>query len=122
MQDMDEAAKQHLEQEGVAVSEAVKRLLGNMPMYERFLRRFPDDPNYGRLVEAVAGQDKKKTYSAAHTLKGICGNLSISHLQQLMTKQVALLYENRWEDAVAMMPEITAEYERICSVILKNLT
>lgn len=57
--------------------------MGNEALLERFLKKFPQDENYQKLCAAMEASDWEAALTAAHTLKGICGNLSIAPLFDL---------------------------------------
>lgn len=46
----------------------------------KFIAKFPADPSFAALCEAVSGGDAAAAFAAAHTLKGVCANLSFSRL------------------------------------------
>jgi HPt (histidine-containing phosphotransfer) domain-containing protein len=47
---------------------------------ERFLRKVPQDPSYENLCASLAQGNAAEAFRAAHTLKGICQNLSLTKL------------------------------------------
>ncbi len=114
---MDEKRREMLEAAGIRVEDALGRFMGNEALLEKFLNRFLEDKNYGQLKDAVSRGDHEEELRASHTLKGVCGNLSISVLYELVTRQVALMREDRWEEAEAMMPEIDRAYEAAAAAI-----
>ena len=114
---MDEMRKVKLEAAGIRVEDALGRFMGNEMLLERFLKKFLDDVNFSLLKEAVGRQDHEEELKASHTLKGVCGNLSISGLYDLVTRQVALMREDRREEAEALMPEIEKAYETAAAAI-----
>lgn len=46
----------------------------------KFLGRVISDPSFALLDEAVAQKNAEEAFRAAHTIKGICGNLSLSKM------------------------------------------
>ena len=114
---MDEMRKVKPEAAGIRVEDALGRFMGNEMLLERFLKKFLDDVNFSLLKEAVGRQDHEEELKVSHTLKGVCGNLSISGLYDLVTRQVALMREDRWEEAEALMPEIEKAYETAAAAI-----
>jgi HPt (histidine-containing phosphotransfer) domain-containing protein len=109
--------KLRMEQAGVDVSSGVERFMGNEALFERFLRRFIDDKSYIELAEAISAGDAERAFMAAHTLKGVCGNLSMVRLENLVRSQVEYLRSGDFLSASKLMPDITAAYEIIISVI-----
>lgn len=118
---MDKQSRDLLRQAGIDVDDALGRFMGNEGLLARFLGQFPDDPNYRALVEAVAGGDRAGALTAAHTLKGLCDNLSMTVLYDLFTQQVALLRAEDWQGACALMPGISAAYRTAVDAIGSTL-
>lgn len=114
---MREEIRAKLEAAGVNVNEGVERFMGKEELFEKFLKRFPGDPNMAKLQAAAESGDKEAALTAAHTLKGTCGNLSMTVLFDLLAKQVSLFREGQWEAGTGMMPKITAAYEQAAAVI-----
>ena len=102
--------KEKLEALGVNVEDAMVRFMNNEAMLVKFLRKFVNNTNYSALKEAIAAGDKENALLHSHTLKGNCGNLSLTALYQLFTKQVELFRAEDWDGACAMMDEIEAKY------------
>ncbi len=67
---------------GLDLASARQRFLGNRALFEKFLFRFPEDQNYAKMMEAVRENQMEEAFNAAHTLKGVCGNLSLSKLYE----------------------------------------
>lgn len=109
--------KQKLENGGINVDEAMQRFMNNEKLLERFLKKFKPDPSYGNLVEAMEAKDCEKAFEAAHTLKGISGNLALSELHDLVSEQTDYLRGKDFETAEAMMPRVTKVYEKILKII-----
>ena len=75
---MDEAKKRRLVEAGVDVDGALARLMQNEGLLTRLLRAFLQDTNFDQLQQALAARDGKAAFAAAHTLKGVAGNLSLN--------------------------------------------
>ena len=112
---MTQERKRALEACGISVDDALERFMGNEALLERMLLRFPEDPSYGELVQAMERDDREGAFRAAHTLKGVCGNLSMGRLYRLVSDQVELLRGGSWDAARAMMPSVTQVYEAVCA-------
>ena len=56
------------------------RRFGNEARVERFLGLFLKDTSFAELQEAVEKEDWPVAFRAAHTLKGVAGNMSFSKL------------------------------------------
>ncbi|OUQ15409.1 hypothetical protein B5E84_15035 [Lachnoclostridium sp. An14] len=114
---MDEGKKIRLKEAGINVEEALSRFMDNEMLLERFLNKFLTDGSFALLKEAMASGDRDTQLRASHTLKGVCGNLSITRLYELATSQVALMRADRWEEAESMMPEMEQAYEAAIAAI-----
>ncbi len=114
---MDMEKRAQLTAAGIDLDSALERMMGNEALLERFLKRFLDDANYGRLAAAIDAGDAEAALTASHTLKGVCGNLSMQRLFDLLTRQVAALRADDFAAARDIMPEITAAYEQVTDAI-----
>jgi len=65
---------------GIDYDEGVARFVGRADMYEKFLAQFPEDPGFSALDEAMGSGDVSAAFQAAHSLKGVSGNLSVNNL------------------------------------------
>ena len=88
---MTNGKKEILTAAGIQADEALERLMGSEALLERFLKKFLQDKSYEELVSAIEGQELERAFRAAHTLKGVCGNLSLNRLGDLVKEQVELL-------------------------------
>lgn len=58
---------------------------------EKFTRMFAEDPSYGELEASLASDNLEEAFRAAHTLKGVCLNLSFTGLFQSVDAVTELL-------------------------------
>lgn len=114
---MTDEKKKELIDMGFDLDDALKRFVSNEALYEKFLVRFSTDPNYSILVDSVNNCNKDEAFKAAHTLKGVCGNLSINRLLELVSRQVEYFRADQWDEGAAMMNDITEEYNKTVKVI-----
>lgn len=114
---MDETRKARLIDNGVNVDRALESFMGNEGMLERYLTKFLTEKSYVKLVDAVAAGDKEGAGIAAHTLKSVCGTLGCDGMRDLVVRQEAHMRAGEWDQAVAMMPEVTAAYTAICAAL-----
>lgn len=111
---MEDSRKEALLRAGVNLDEALERFMGNEELLVRFLKKFSNDPSYQSLGKAMSEKNYTDAFEAAHALKGVCGNLSISRLFELVCKEVELLRGgNGGEEAQQCYLEIAAEYEKV---------
>lgn len=114
---MTDDMRMKLEQAGVDVAGAMDRFMNNDALLERFMKKFVNDTNYSKLLEAIDEKDADKAFAASHTLKGVCANLSLQQLLTPVTEQCELFRNGKWDEAVSMTAQVTEEYEKITAVI-----
>lgn len=110
--------KEEYVQAGIDYDEGVARFVGHADMYERFLRQFLADPGYAALEQAMAAGDVEAAFQAAHSLKGVTGNLSLNALyRRLIPLTDALRGEGDLELARTLFPPVQEEYRRAAACI-----
>lgn len=114
---MEEAAKRRLEAAGIDVDDALGRFLQNEALMMKFLGRFPADTSFSRLQEAMARGDAAQAFEAAHTLKGVAGNLSLKRLYEALTPMVEELRAGDLAAAAARMDEAELWYSRAAEAL-----
>ena len=117
---MKEAHRAQLEAAGSQVGEALERMMGSEALLKRLLGKFLDDPQYPALRAALEAGDVERAVSAAHTLKGVCGNLSMTELYGLFTRQVDALRAGDLPLAHGIMAEIAPVYEQVTAAIRRR--
>lgn len=85
---MDESFRRKLEENGADVEATVRRFMGNEAMYQKFLGRFPADPNYESLGKQIEAQDYEEAFKSAHTLKGVSANLGLNPIFTVVSELV----------------------------------
>lgn len=69
---------------GIDTDEGLRHT-GNHPvLYQRFLKRFPEDPSFTLLCHALDAGDTDAAFIYAHTLKGLTAQLGITALYRPM--------------------------------------
>ena len=114
---MEQAKMDRLAAAGIDAADALERFMGSEALLTRFLGRFLEDGNMDALRAAVATGAWDKALTASHTLKGMSGNLSMTVLYDLFTRQVALLRQPDTAGAAALMPAIEAAYQKAAAAI-----
>lgn len=110
---MDENRKKDLQAAGIDVDEALERFMNNEALLMKFLLRFPEDQNFCRLRQAMDQSDVAGAFEAAHTLKGVAGNLSLRELFIRISVLVEDLRAGNLEAAAEKMPCTEQAYDRI---------
>ena len=116
---MTEFAKRQLVDMGLDYNNAMERFMNNERLLERFLQKFLADTSYSQLAEAMEEHNEQAAFQAAHTLKGVCGNLSLQSLYEPLCILVEDLRGGNWENAMKTMPMVILQYENTVSVLRK---
>lgn len=114
---MEQEKYDRLRAAGIGVDEALGRFMNNEALFIRFLGKFADDRSHAGLKEALGQGDVKAAFEAAHTLKGVAGNLSLERLYRAAAAQTELLREGRLEEARAAMAETDEAYRLVMEAI-----
>ena len=118
---MDAIIRETLRNGGIDVDALLERCMGNEALLCRLLKKFPSDISYARLVEASQKGDEDSLREASHTLKGVCGNLSITSLFDLLDRQLRAIRAGDMQSAEAIMPDIASKYEQAIQAIEQGL-
>lgn len=102
---------------GMDVPSAKERFMNNDALLEKFVKKFPEDASYKKLLEGVANRDLDTCFMSAHTLKGVAANFSFVKLGKLVSDQTEEFRAGRLDAGIEMMPQITEEYDKIVKVI-----
>ncbi len=104
-----------LKEAGIDIDTFMKRLMGNEALVKVFVTKFIQDKTMDSLRDAMKSKDMQKAEVASHTLKGMCGNMSIDSLFTLFSTQVNCIRSGEGDKAEAMMDEICEKYDNAIS-------
>ncbi len=76
---------------GADVDSGLGRCLNNEALYLRLVKKACGDEQFARLKEAVERGDLEKAFEAAHGLKGVSGNLSLTPIYRPVCEMTELL-------------------------------
>jgi HPt (histidine-containing phosphotransfer) domain-containing protein len=62
------------------IADGVKRVMNNTKLYIKLLAKFKDEISLDNLDAALAAGNMEEAQNAAHTVKGVAGNLSLAEL------------------------------------------
>lgn len=113
-----ENLKKGLEDAGFDVETAMERFMNNEEIYFRFLKKFCLDSSYQELLQAMQEQNMENAFNAAHTLKGLAGNLSVGILYRRLVPFVEFLRSRDTKAAMEYWPDIKEDYERSVEAIM----
>ncbi len=96
--------------------DAVSRLMNDV-MVGKFLIKFLDDKSFSTLDESMKSGDYDEAFRAAHTIKGICQNLSLTklfHSSEVLTEE---LRHKNYDNAKSAFPQVEEDYRQTFSAI-----
>lgn len=123
---MDDKFRKQLEECGADVETTLKRFMNNDAIYQKFLGKFPNDPNYANLGTNLEAGAFEEAYKCAHALKGVVGNLGLTPIYEKVSALVEELRNKAAEEVDAaraneLWQEIKTVYEKFISVINENI-
>ena len=94
--------------------------LSSESMVDKFVGFFLSDESYDTLVKAMESRNKEDAFRAAHTLKGVCANLSFTDLFQASSNLTEEL--RKPADAISAVADelfvkVKEEYEKTVNAI-----
>ena len=101
---------------GANVDEGLTRCLNNEDFYLRLVLKALDDGNFAGLQSAVAAGDNGAAFEAAHALKGVLGNLSITPLYDMASNITELLRAGEDADYQALTAALLEKREQLCKL------
>lgn len=104
---------------GVDYDVALERFLGKSDFYEEFLFMFLEDEQMSVLKRAMDEKNVTTAFKAAHTLKGLCGNLGFRNLLVSIFPMVEILRDNSFVDTEPLMKELDKQYTLLCNTLSK---
>lgn len=98
-------------------ADAMKRFDGDKAFFTRLAAKYPNDTSFTELEEALAKGDTEAAYHAAHTLKGVAGNLSFAQLFSLASATSDSLRNNHINHALELMPPLRDAHQRVLETL-----
>jgi len=102
---------------GANTTEGLSRCFNKEDLYLKLVATIPSQEHFDKLVEAVDNGDLKEGFQAAHALKGVLGNLSLSPLYEKVCDITELLRVETDTDYAPLLEEITTlrnELKALC--------
>ncbi len=123
---MDANFRQQLEENGADVQATLNRFMGNDAIYQKFLGKFPNDPNYANLGTNIESGNYEEAYKCAHALKGVVGNLGLTPIYEAVSTLVEELRNKANADVDAARAneewqQIKIVYEKFIAIINENM-
>ena len=86
-------------------------------LVQKFVLKFLDDGSYDLLCRSLEEKNYEEAFRAAHTIKGMCQNLSFSLLQESSSQLTEALRGGVTPEAKELYPKVLADFEKTASAI-----
>ena len=107
-----------LRQYGANVDEGMERCMKNEALYLKLVATIPKEVKFNELKEGLDTGDLEAAFLAAHALKGVTGNLSLTPLFDPLSKITELLRAREAVDYTELLNEILnkkSQLEALCN-------
>lgn len=98
---------------GANVDEGLARCMDNEAFYLKLVKMAAEDACFDRLAEAVGSGDKHAAFAAAHDLKGVLGNLSLTPIYSLVSQITETLRAEEDADYSAQLAAIMEQRDKL---------
>lgn len=102
---------------GANTAEGLGRCFGNEALYLRLVDTIPSEQNFEKLEKSIGEGNLDAAFEAAHALKGVLGNLSLTPLYTPMVEITELLRnksEADYAQKVASVLELKEQLKGLC--------
>ena len=86
-------------------------------LVRKFVLKFLDDGSFDLLCRSLEEKNYEEAFRAAHTIKGVCQNLSIDRLQGSSGRLCEALRGGYTPEADALAEEVQADYAQTVAAI-----
>ena len=86
-------------------------------MVQKFVLKFLNDGSYDLLLRSMETEDYAEAFRAAHTIKGVCQNLSFTKLYTSSHALTEALRSGWSPEAGKLLPQVKADYEQTAEAI-----
>lgn len=80
-------------------------------LVQKFVLKFLDDQSFELLRSSFAGKNYEEAFRAAHTIKGMCQNLSFNRLQESSSRLADALRYGWTPEADTLIGQVEADYQ-----------
>lgn len=101
---------------GADTKEGLDRCFGNEALYLKLVKMVPNEKNFDALKQALEDNDLNAAFEAAHALKGVLGNLSLTPMYQKTSEITELLRARTETDYTPMLNELLLLREDLRSI------
>ena len=114
---MEQQVSDMLKEAGINVKTAMNRFFDNEEMYFSFLHKFTEDGLMKKIKLYIEQNQVKDAFDAAHTLKGVCANLSIDSMNEVLNPMVEVLRTGSMEGLLSQYDKLDEVYKEVINII-----
>lgn len=82
-------------------------------LVQKFVLKYLEDPSFDQLCAAMAEQNYEEAFRAAHTIKGICQNLSFTRLLSSSSRLSEALRHGYTPEAEPLFAELQGDQQQV---------
>ncbi|MCI8659109.1 MAG: Hpt domain-containing protein [Lachnospiraceae bacterium] len=97
--------------------EGVLARLRSERMVQKFVLKFLNDKSYELLVTSLETGNNDEAFRAAHTIKGVCQNLSFTKLYESSSQLTECLRSGTGPEADALVRQVEEDYKKTVAAI-----
>ena len=105
-----------LKEFGADTEKGLAMCMGNEALYLRLVGSVPGEPRFDDLISALEKKDLDAAFDAAHALKGVLGNLSLTPLFDKASVITEHLRNRTDMDYSELVKELTDEKEALAKL------
>lgn len=101
---------EQLQTYGADIKGAMSRFLDDEELYDSCFTAFLEDPCFAQLGQALEKKDDQEAFDAAHTLKGVAGNMGLTPMYEAISDLVESLRKEEHSHLQEQYTQIIAQY------------
>ena len=105
-----------LREYGANVEEGLNRCMNNEAFYLKLVNLFLMNNDFNKLKEAIDNNNLEEGFKAAHALKGVLGNLSLTPLSNIIYEMTELLRNKVQRDYNEFIINYQKEYDKLVAL------
>ena len=101
---------------GADTAEGLARCYGNEALYLRLIGMVVKEESFDNLDKAIAANDLNAAFEAAHALKGVLGNLSLTPMYDKCSEITELLRARREMDYTPLLADLLQKRDELSAL------
>ena len=116
-----------LKEYGVDVDTGVARFVGKQDLYVKFLGKFLQDTSFEGMKNSIEQKQYPEACEYAHSLKGVCGNLSLSPVTEQVSELTEILRnketlsDSEQQKVQELLDAMTKSYGDVVQILKQHL-